>query len=110
MKKHRPKSSSPRRRRPALPRRSGSVIIMVVALLVLMALIGTAYIATTRNDRVSSAQNGANTQADLLVQGVVAQVATELAGTLFDQDASNPPRQYYRPAGSYKYTHFDSPI
>src|SRR5690349_21432786 len=51
--------------------RPGSILILVVALLVLLALIGTAFITTTGTDRVSSAQNVANTEADLLVQGVL---------------------------------------
>lgn len=36
--------------------RSGSVLIMVVALLVLLALMGTAYLATARQDRVAAGQ------------------------------------------------------
>src|ERR1700712_1818997 len=34
--------------------RSGSVLIMVVALLVLLALMGTAYLATARQDRLAA--------------------------------------------------------
>jgi len=50
--------------------RPGSVLILVVALLVLMALMGTAYISTTRVDRGSSAQNSFNTEIDLLIEGL----------------------------------------
>jgi DNA uptake protein ComE-like DNA-binding protein len=50
--------------------RPGSVLILVVALLVLLALLGTAYINTAQTDRYSSAQNSFNTEIDLLVQGV----------------------------------------
>ncbi len=50
--------------------RPGSVLILVVALLVLMALMGTAYISTTRVDRHSSAQNAFNTEIDLLIDAV----------------------------------------
>jgi hypothetical protein len=53
-----------RRARPA------SVLILVVALLVLMALIGTAFISTARVDRYSATQNTYNTQLDLLTQGM----------------------------------------
>jgi Tfp pilus assembly protein PilX len=37
--------------------RPGSVLIMVVSLLVLLALIGTAAMSTSRLDRTSSVQN-----------------------------------------------------
>ncbi len=67
--------------------RSGSVIIMVVSLLVLMALIGTAYLATTRLDRTSTAQNTANTQLDLFVEGVKNMTAAALGDSLFGSGA-----------------------
>ena len=50
--------------------RPGSVLILVVALLVLLALMGTAYIETTRVDRHSSVQNSFNTEIDLVIDGV----------------------------------------
>src|SRR3954447_20858634 len=53
-------------------KRFGSVLILVVALLVLMALIGTAFISTARTDRYAAADNSYNTQIDLLVEGIVA--------------------------------------
>lgn len=51
--------------------RPGSILILVVALLVLMALIGTAWLSTARIDRFATRQAAANTQIDLLVDGVV---------------------------------------
>ncbi len=51
--------------------RPGSVLILVIALLVLMALIGTAFISTARVERYSATQNTYNTQVDLLVQGLL---------------------------------------
>src|SRR5688572_29278987 len=51
--------------------RPGSVLILVVALLVLMALIGTAWLSTARIDRYAVRQSAANTEIDLLVDGVV---------------------------------------
>src|SRR5215217_6370954 len=51
--------------------RPASVLILVVALLVLMALIGTAFITTTGTDRYSAAQHAVNTEIDMLVEGVV---------------------------------------
>lgn len=52
--------------------RPASVLILVVALLVLMALIGTAFITTSSTDRYSAAQHAVNTEIDMLVEGVVA--------------------------------------
>src|SRR5262245_40906837 len=51
--------------------RPGSVLILVVALLVLMALIGTAWLSTAQIDRYATRQNTFNTQIELLVDGVV---------------------------------------
>jgi hypothetical protein len=50
--------------------RPGSVLILVVALLVLLALMGTAYISTSQIDRSSTAQNSFNTEIDLLIDAV----------------------------------------
>src|SRR5947209_906604 len=50
--------------------RPGSVMILVITLLVLMALIGTAYISTARTDRYTALMHGINTQADLLIEAV----------------------------------------
>jgi len=46
--------------------RPGSVLVMVVALLVMLALIGTAAMSTARLDRMSSVQHVKNTQLDKL--------------------------------------------
>ena len=51
--------------------RPGSVLILVVAVLVLLALIATAWLTTVRIDRQAVAQNSDNTEFDLLVDGVV---------------------------------------
>ena len=45
--------------------RRGTIMIMVVALLVLLALMGTAWIASVSTDRGTSRSNTHNTQADL---------------------------------------------
>src|SRR4051794_7478376 len=63
--------------------RSGSVLILVIALLVLMALIGTAFITTARTDRQASTQNEYNTQVDLLVQAAVAAESDALQRHLY---------------------------
>ncbi len=69
--------------------RPGSVLIMVVALLVLMALIGTAYISTARIDRYSAQQNTFNTEIDLLVQGVINMVDGVLIQDLYKATGQN---------------------
>src|SRR5687768_4417002 len=76
----------PRHQPPPRRRRNvrGSVLILVVSLLVLMALIGTAWISTTRVDRANAAQHERSTHADLLADGVVRMVEAELAADLFD--------------------------
>jgi len=51
--------------------RKGTILIFVVALLVLLALIGTAYIATTRSDRYATQQHAANTQVEFYVDSVI---------------------------------------
>jgi hypothetical protein len=63
--------------------RPGSVLILVIALLVLLALIGTAYLSSTQTERYSSVQNSINTEADLLMQGMQAAVNAEIAGGLY---------------------------
>jgi hypothetical protein len=50
--------------------RHGSVLILVVALLVLMALVGMAYLTVAHESRISSGQHQFNTQVDLLVEGM----------------------------------------
>lgn len=82
-----PLSRRPLRRR----RRGGSVLILVVALLVLIALIGTAWIATSRTDRVATRQHAYNTQIDMLLEGVVRMATAQLEADLF-----GPPGPYGR--------------
>jgi hypothetical protein len=104
-------SQHPQARRAARPVRRitahrraprGSVLILVVSLLVLMALIGTAWISTTRVDRANTFQNTHNTQVDLLIEGVANTVKAKLLDDVFDQGL-------YRRAGG-KYDHSDSVI
>src|SRR5436190_15977216 len=94
------KRSPSSRRNPR--RKSGSIMIMVVALLVLMALMGTAYIATARYDRGGAQQNQNNVQIDLLVQSVANMCKTTVAGDLWDgNDIYRPvPREPYSPISS----------
>jgi hypothetical protein len=81
MKPKRMPPPSPARRRRA-PR--GSVLILVVSLLVLIALIGTAWLSTTRVDRANTFQNTHNNQIDLLADGVARMAEAKLIADLFD--------------------------
>jgi hypothetical protein len=76
--------------------RPGSVLILVVALLVLMALIGTAFISTSRTDRVAMVQHTNNTEIDLLLEGVKNMAKATIVGSLNDPSLPFP----YRPANS----------
>ena len=69
-------------------RRRGSVLILVVAVLVLLALMGTAYIATSRADRTASATSESTASVDALAKGVVDTLKTQLVNDRID--ASNP--------------------
>lgn len=88
-------------------RRIGSVMIMVVALLVMLALVGTAYIATSTTDRTAATHAAANTQADLLMSGLVDRVGSLLSQDNFDNDG------FFRPAHSFpspgSYDPYDAP-
>jgi hypothetical protein len=70
--------------------RPGSVLILVVVLLVLLALIGTAFINTAQSDRYSSAQNSFNTQVELLLQGLESVTQGTVANSLFVRMGSTP--------------------
>ena len=53
------------------PQERGMILIAVVALLTLLAITATAFLASGRNERVATRQLSVNTQADLLLDGVV---------------------------------------
>lgn len=63
--------------------RAGSVMILVVTLLVLMAIIGTAFLTTARNDRYSSQLHESNVQVDMLLDGVKNILLGRIAGENF---------------------------
>src|SRR5688572_7137861 len=79
--------------------RPGSVLILVVALLVLMALIGTAFLTTARNDRYAAQQNTHTTHIELLTKGVV---NLDKAAQVADLRSAGLPR----PAG-HEYDNWD---
>ena len=100
-----------RTRRSKLPRRkrAGSVMIMVVALLVLMALMGTAWIATVRTDRGASAANVANTQSEMLLQGLK-EITTAKVGidSVYDTKGNWRPKQEYDNSGLPVFSYVDA--
>lgn len=64
--------------------KAGSILIMVVGLLVLLALIGTAFLSTSRADRQVSSNAVADTRIDLLVHGVEEMAKSTIANGLAD--------------------------
>src|SRR5439155_26157470 len=78
--------------------RPGSVLILVVALLVLLALIGTAWMSTVRIERYASNQNIANTEIDLLVEGVKNIAVATAVDDLYGIGA--PGRREFKPRDS----------
>lgn len=70
--------------------RSGSVLILVVALLVLMALIGTAFMTMAQFDRASAVQHSFNTEVDLLLDGVINQVKGTITNDLYSSGQYRP--------------------
>ena len=96
------------------PRR-GSVLILVVALLVLIALMGTAFLTSTQNERYTSVQNGQNTAADLQLQGVMAAIDASagegLYGTTGNGVTYRPPSQQFPTYdGTNKYASDGTPL
>ncbi|HYE21726.1 MAG TPA: hypothetical protein VEA69_25020 [Tepidisphaeraceae bacterium] len=74
--------------------RPGSVLIMVVSLLVLLALIGTAAMSTARVDREASRQHVVNVQIEMLAEGVkqllIAAVQRDLYAPPFGSRTDSP--------------------
>ncbi|MDB5323882.1 MAG: Helix-hairpin-helix motif containing protein [Phycisphaerales bacterium] len=66
--------------------RPGSVLVMVVALLVMLALIGTAAMSTARLDRMSAVQHTKNTQLDILADGVKNMAISVVTSDLFNNN------------------------
>ena len=90
-------------------RRRGSVLVMVVALLVLLALVGTAYLTTTRVDRLASRQYDSAVRLDLLLKGWLNTVRSVVIDDLFDQnDNFRPSTNAQDPRGDRAYENFES--
>ena len=73
--------------------RPGNVLILVVALLVLLALIGTAFMSSARSDRYASRQNTVNTEVVLLVDGVVQAAQTPVLDKIRGKSVATAFRQ-----------------
>lgn len=74
--------------------RPGSVLILVIALLVLLALIGTAYMTMAQGDRAAAQQHTFNTEVDLLMEGVENMVKGTVVGELFASGQFRPANGY----------------
>lgn len=96
-------------------RRRGSVLILVVALLVLLALVGTAYLTTTRFDRSAAVQNVVNTQKDFVELAAINVVQANVLSDVVDPSAINegagttvrPPSNIFT---QLSYNGFDAPL
>src|SRR5687767_6568668 len=95
-------------------RRRGSVLILCVVLIVMLALLGTAMLSTTRIDRFTAQQHGYNVQIDLLVEGAKAIVQSELIADLFDNQTGTslyrPPSEQSLAVPVTSYDHSDMPL
>ncbi|HVT88228.1 MAG TPA: hypothetical protein VHD56_05205 [Tepidisphaeraceae bacterium] len=101
--------------------RPGSILILVVVLVVLLALMGTAILSSTRSDRYTVQEHTSNTQIDLLVEGVKEMSKAAIVGDLYGQfnDGATPVYGYRLPAdsafdykggGTLTYGHWDMPV
>src|ERR1700693_1998211 len=64
--------------------RGGSILMIVICLLVLLALMGAAYLASARSTRISSAQNVLATDQQLALEGIGDAVTGIIANDLND--------------------------
>jgi hypothetical protein len=67
-------------------RRSAGTLILVCALLALLALLGVTLLSSTQTERYAANQNSVNTQADLLIQGLVNITASVIPQELYGVD------------------------
>ncbi len=91
-------------------RRRGSILILVIALLVMLALVGTAFITSTRLDRTAAATGSANTQIDLFGQSVENIAVDAIFNDAFTSGAMQTPQGYVaNPAASVVFNPVTSP-
>ncbi len=67
--------------------RRGSVLVLVVALLVLLALVATAFLTTTRLDRAASVQHVINTQKEFIFEAGQVYLQGEILNDILDPTA-----------------------
>ncbi|HZZ43441.1 MAG TPA: helix-hairpin-helix domain-containing protein [Tepidisphaeraceae bacterium] len=113
---------TPRQSQLAIPlrlRRRGSILIFVVAMLTLLALIGTAFVATTRIDRYAAPSDSTNPGelANDLLNGVKTTVVNAIRDDVYNNgvNATAGATQNYRPGilttaatDTSRYEHWDS--
>lgn len=89
--------------------RPGSVLILVVALLVLMALIGTAFMTMAQFDRAAAVQHTFNTEIELLLDGVVNLTKASVTSDLFVNSEFRPAKPTYNTSapGQLAYNYYD---
>src|SRR6185295_11353058 len=75
---------------PKLIRRRGSVLILCVVLIVVLALIGTAMLSRARIDRGTTAQHTNNTEIDLLIEGARNIAKSAIINDLYDGGLFRP--------------------
>ncbi|HYO10569.1 MAG TPA: hypothetical protein VER17_16495 [Tepidisphaeraceae bacterium] len=92
------------RRLPGLRGRRGSILIMVVAVLVLLALMGTAFISTARIDRQGAVPLNASTVQEV-IDGLLPSLKTMAEDAVLNDVTTVTGG--YRPAGDLDYDHWD---
>lgn len=107
----------PSRASRGFPGRRGTVLIMCVVLIVILALIGTAMLSTARIDRYTSTQHSYNVQIEMLIEGAKNVAKSVIVGDLYGTQSAGPP--IFRPAvdssatggtPNTSYDHWDAPV
>ena len=70
----------------------GSVLILVIVLLLMLTILGTVYLSTSRAGRINSAENLLNAQADMHAEGIADAAAARFSTTslLLPRHSSGP--------------------
>ena len=68
----------------------GSALIFAIGVLMLLAIVATSFLASSRQERASAQFNGFNTQADLLMDGLMNAASAEIAGDASDATGHKP--------------------
>ncbi len=105
-------TSQSRRAGASAGRSRGSVLILVVSLLVMLAMMGTAYIATARIDRTNAIASTVTVKQEFpWVDDELSRVRQMIGNDLFAAIPLPPGTPVFRPvAKPLEYTHFDAPM